>query len=96
MSKLSIVAIIKAKKESAESVKSELSKLVATTRKEDGCIEYNLHQDNDAPEVFVFYEIWEDALHLENHFHSDYYRKCGNAIEGMVEEKSVFKLTHIA
>lgn len=96
MSKLSIVAIIRAKKESAESVRSELSKLVAPTRKEDGCIEYNLHQDNDAPEVFVFYEIWEGAIHLENHFKSDHYLKCSNAIEGMVEEKFVHKLTQIA
>ncbi|MDD2466792.1 MAG: putative quinol monooxygenase [Desulfuromonadaceae bacterium] len=96
MSKLSIVAIIKAKKDSAECVKSELSKLVAPTRKEDGCIEYNLHRDNDVPEVFAFCETWESSAHLENHLKSEHYRKCSNAIEGMVEEKSVHQLTHIA
>ena len=95
MSKISLVAIIRAKKESGECVRSELSKLVAPTRKEDGCIEYNLHQDNDAPEVFVFYEIWEGAAYLEKHLSSDHYRKCGNAIVGMIEEKFVHKLTHI-
>ncbi len=95
MSKLSIVAIIRAKKESAECVRSELSKLVAPTRGENGCVEYNLHQDNDASEVFVFCETWESAAHFEKHLSSEHYRNCGNAIEGMVEEKFVHKLTQI-
>lgn len=40
MSALSIVARIKVVKESTETVKTELGKLVAPTRREEGCIEY--------------------------------------------------------
>lgn len=96
MSALSIVARIKAVKESAETVKTELGKLVAPTRREEGCIEYKLHQDNDAPEIFMFYETWESEAHLEKHKNSDHFKACFNAIEGMIEERALNKLTCIA
>ena len=39
---------------------SELEKLVAPTRAEEGCVQYDLHRDNGNPGFFVFYEIWEN------------------------------------
>lgn len=59
MSKLTIVANITAKAGKEELVKSELIKLIAITRKEEGCINYDLHQDNQNPAHFMFYENWE-------------------------------------
>jgi len=52
-------------------VKSELLKLIGPTRNEDGCIDYNLYQDNDNSAVFVFHENWESADHLEAHMKYD-------------------------
>lgn len=96
MSNITIVARIKAKKEATGTVKSELIKLVAPTREEAGCIGYKLHQDNDDPEVFVFYENWESAAHLEKHLNSGHFKGCFVAIEGMIEESCLNKLTRIA
>lgn len=96
MARLSLVAIVKAQKESAECVRDELCKLVTPTRSEEGCIHYLLHQDIEAPEVFVFYETWESAEHLEKHLKTDHYLGCSSAIAGMVAEKTVHRLTAIA
>jgi len=93
---ITIVATITVKRETASIARNELIKLVAPSRKESGCIEYILHQDSDSPERFVFYEIWESAAHLEDHKNSDHYRKFSNAIEGMIETRSLNKLTRIA
>lgn len=95
MARLSIVAIVKAQKESAELVRNELSKLVTPTRREEGCIHYLLHQDIESPEVFVFYETWESAEHLEKHLNTDHYLRCSSAIAGMVAEKTVHRLAGI-
>lgn len=95
MSQLTVVARIVAKKESVESVKSELLKLVAPTREEDGCIEYTLHEDNDDPAVFIFYENWESAACLEKHVNSDHYKAYAGAVGGLIEEKVVHKMTRI-
>ncbi|MFA0125595.1 putative quinol monooxygenase, partial [Vibrio sp. 10N.261.48.A2] len=46
MSKLTIIATIVSKEDKIELVKSEMIKLIDRTRVEDGCINYDLHQDN--------------------------------------------------
>jgi len=46
VSKITVVAKVVAKKVDVEAVKTELLKLILPTRKEGGCIEYRLHQDN--------------------------------------------------
>jgi quinol monooxygenase YgiN len=93
MSKLTVVARLLAKKESAGVVKMELLKLIAPTRCEEGCIEYRLHQDNDNPAVFIFYENWESEAFLGKHKETDHYKNCFSAIEGMILDKAVNKLT---
>jgi len=95
MSKLTVVAKIIAKKDSVETVKSELLKLVPLTRKEAGCIEYNLHQDNEDPAVFVFYETWDTPASLENHMNSDHFKSYVNAVGNLIEEKVVHKMTRL-
>ena len=59
MSKLTIVANITAKSDKIELVKAELEKLIPITRAEEGCINYDLHQDKGNPAHFLFYENWE-------------------------------------
>jgi quinol monooxygenase YgiN len=96
MSNVTIVAKVVAKKECVEAARSELFKLIPPTRKEEGCIEYNLHQDNSDPAVFLFYETWESAAAIEKHMNSDHYKAYVKAMEGMLEGKVVNKMTRIA
>jgi quinol monooxygenase YgiN len=96
MSKVTVVAKIVAKKESVAMVQVELLKLVAPTRKEEGCLEYRLHQDNSDPAVFIFYETWQSEAFLVEHTKTEHYRNYVNAISGLTEERVVNKLTVIA
>jgi quinol monooxygenase YgiN len=96
MTKITIVAKVVAKRDAVEAVKNELLKLIVPTRKESGCIEYRLHQDNQDPAVFLFYETWEDAVSLEKHITSDHYKNYVRAVNGMIMEKVVNKMTGIA
>ena len=95
MPKLTVVAKVVARKDSIEAAKAELVKLIAPTRKEDGCIEYNLHQDNEDPSIFIFYENWENAGCLEKHMNSDHFKSYVKVVEGLIEEKVVNKMTRI-
>jgi quinol monooxygenase YgiN len=96
MAKLTIVANIEAKLDKVELVKAELLKLVDITRAEQGCINYDLHQDNENPAHFVFYENWESRelwqAHMGNKHLSDYLE----ATEGAVEKFTVNEMTQIA
>ncbi len=93
---LTIVATIKAKAAQVDLVKAELLKLLEQTHANDeGCINYNLHQDNDAPALFVVYENWESAELLQRHIDSAHFQAYGAAVDGAVEEFTVNTMTQI-
>jgi quinol monooxygenase YgiN len=93
MQTLTIVAKIVAKKDCIESIKNELIKLIRHTRQEEGCIEYRLHQDNNNPAVFLFYENWANASCLEKHKNTVSFKAYLSATEDLVEQKVVHKMT---
>ena len=95
MSKITVVAKLSASKDSVENVKAELLKLIGPTRKESGCLEYCLHQDNEDPAVFIFCENWESEACLARHMESDHFKNYVSAIDGMLEEKIVHRMTMI-
>lgn len=93
VSTVTVVAKIVAKKDCIEKVKAELLKMVPLTRVEEGCIEYRLHQDNEAPATFVFFENWENRVCLEKHMLTAHFKAYVQAVEGKIEEKVVQQLT---
>ena len=96
MSPLTVVAKVVARQDAIEPLKAELLKLIEPTRKEPGCIEYKLHQDNNDPAVFVFYETWENLSCLEQHMKTAHYTYYVGAVASMIAEKAVHKMTRIA
>ena len=60
---LPIIVKFEVKQEKIEFVKSELIKILEPTRVEEGCLQYDLHQDADDESIFMFYEIWETKAH---------------------------------
>jgi quinol monooxygenase YgiN len=93
MSKLTLVAKVVAKKESVKPVKNALLKLVAPARQEEGCINYSLHQDNDDPAVFIFYETWQSPALLEQHMNTEGFKAYIKAVDSLIAEKVVHKMT---
>ncbi len=72
---ITVVARLKAKKELASTVKEHLSRLVAPTRNEQGCISYDLHEKVDDETEFMFYENWESKESLDEHLEKPYLRE---------------------
>lgn len=93
---LTIVARIEARKESVELVKAELLKLIDVTRKEEGCVQYVLHQDNMQPEVFVFYENWIDRDLWQAHMGKAHLAEYMRATDGHVVSFTLNEMTRIA
>ena len=84
MNKLTIVANITAHADKVDLVKSELEKLIEITRSEPGCIQYDLHQDNDNPAHFLFYENWESRDLWQAHMNAKHLQDYMLATEGAV------------
>ncbi len=96
MTTLTIIATIVCKEEKIEFVKSEMIKLIDKTRSEEGCINYDLHQDNSNPAQFVFHENWESEALLQKHLASQHIADYVKATEGCTESFVINRMTHIA
>jgi quinol monooxygenase YgiN len=55
---VALVVMMHAKPGQEPLLQAELTALIRPTRKEDGCILYDLHRSTDIPTDFLFYEIW--------------------------------------
>lgn len=95
MSKLTIVANIFANADQVELVKSELNKLIAPTRAEEGCINYDLHEDNEDPSHFLFFENWESRELWLAHMEMPHIEAYKTATEGAVKHFTLHEMTHI-
>ncbi len=67
MSDLRVVAQLSAKPGSETVVREALSKLVAATREEDGCNDYQLYESQDAPGTFITIESWASKAAMDAH-----------------------------
>ena len=65
-----VLAFFKAKPGKAAALKDFLSQLVEPTRREDGCLRYELHQNKADPEDIVFIEEWASDAALDDHLAS--------------------------
>lgn len=93
--KLTVVANIHAKADKIDLVKTELEKLIETTRAEEGCINYDLHQDNEKPAHFMFYENWESRELWQGHMSQPHLVEYLKATEGAVEDFTINEMSHI-
>jgi quinol monooxygenase YgiN len=65
---LVVVARIRAAKGKGDALAALLSEQAAVVRKaEPGCLAYRLHRSSKDPELFLFYEVYEDDAALDAH-----------------------------
>jgi quinol monooxygenase YgiN len=85
---LTVIAKIRARIGREAEVEAELRKLVAPTRAEAGCINYDLHRSDTEPTVFVFYENWTSREALKAHAASPHMQAWA-AIQGPLLQHGV-------
>ncbi|SIS72680.1 Quinol monooxygenase YgiN [Zobellia uliginosa] len=92
---LTIVAKIVVKEGHREFVKAELLKLLDSTRAEEGNICYDLHQDNENPDFFLFFERWVNRELWQAHMENEQLAHYLKVTEGKIEEFTLNEMTEI-
>ena len=95
MQRVTVVARMKAKRKYTDRVKQELAGLIGPTRREPGCLTYDLYQNVDDRSLFLFHEIWESQAALEEHSKSERLKAYRQATEEMIEEREISVLRNI-
>lgn len=64
---VTLVVILRAREGQAVLLEAELRALIGPTRKEEGCLRYDLHRSVDGPAAFLLHEVWETREHHTRH-----------------------------
>jgi len=86
---LTVVAIAETSADKAEELKTICMGLIEPTRKEKGCISYDLYQDTTNPGRFTFIENWQSKEHLDVHLKSPHLVAAGAAFGKVVTKEMV-------
>jgi len=81
---LTIVARIEAQPDHVDRLRNALLKLIEPTRAEEGCLQYDLHQDQYDPTVFLFFENWRSRELWQAHLNSEHIAAYRKESEGAV------------
>ena len=85
MQTLCVIAHIRARKEKQDQLKDVLNALIAPTRKEAGCIRYQLYRNNQDPQDFTFIEEWQDDAALELHLQTPHLRSAAQSFAELTD-----------
>ena len=95
MTRLTIVAVIMVDPTKVDAIKPLFKLMIAGTLSEAGCVQYDLHQDNQDPSRFLFYETWATRELWQDHMSAPHVKAFQSATDGMVTSVELFEMTRL-
>ena len=92
-----LVAEIKAFPDHIEQVTQLLTELLAPTREEEGCCQYEMYLDEKIEGLFMFQEMWASQEALDKHLQSPHIAQCFSTLEknGLLEYTHIRPMTFV-
>jgi quinol monooxygenase YgiN len=84
-----VLAILQAKPGKEADLKQALQSLIEPTLKEEGCINYDLHENLHKPGEFLFYENWTSQAAHQKHDQSGHIHRVRNMLGPIAEHVDV-------
>lgn len=81
---VTVVALFTAKSGMEETVRQAIEAVIAPTRAEPGCINYDLHQSSEDPSIFMLYENWNSKKDLDEHLAMPYLKNLAAKADDML------------
>lgn len=96
MQKIVLIATLTLKNSNHEGVLDALTTLHKATHQHDtGCLQYDVHQDIEKENTYVFIETWESEALLAEHMKKEHYHNYKAFMGDKVESVSLQKLKKI-
>lgn len=83
---VTVVVRLKAKPGKEAKVREELHNLLAPTRAEQGCLNFDMHQSPTDSAVFLFHENWVREEDLARHFESPHITRWIQEAQSLLAE----------
>ncbi|MFV3306409.1 putative quinol monooxygenase [Pseudomonas sp. NY15181] len=92
---LTLIAIIRAKPGRADSLEQHLHNMLAPSRAEAGCLQYDLHRDIKDADLIYMIEQWRDEEALAEHEASPHFQALLKASEPDLAELDIRLMNRI-
>ncbi len=89
---IKVVAKNYIKEEKVDEVLEIIKELIEETRKEEGCIKYELFQDVKNKGVITFIEEWENMEALQKHMESEHFKRIVPKVQSHTEKEMEINL----
>ncbi len=86
---LTVIAFMRAAPGKREELRAALAALVEPTSREKGYVNYDLHQGEEDPDSFFFYENWESGEDLDAHLAASHLRDFAARIPELLDESGL-------
>ena len=88
-----LIARLKVKIEAVGALKQAALAIVADSRSEAGCINYDVHQAIEDETVFIWHETWANKAALDEHFAKPYTKEFFARVDEFADEPPQISLT---
>ena len=70
---VTLIVILRAREGQETLLEAEVRALVGPTRKEEGCLTFDLHRSVDTPGAFLLHEVWATRDAHTEHMHTPHF-----------------------
>ena len=84
---VTLVVILRAKPGQEPLLEAELRALIPPTRREEGCLTYDLHRAVDPPDGFLLHEVWATREHHRRHMKTPHFLRWDARKDALLAER---------
>jgi quinol monooxygenase YgiN len=86
---VTLAVILRPREGQGMMLEAELRALIGPTRKEEGCLRYDLHRSVEGPGAFLLHEIWETREHHTAHTKTDHFLRWNARKDALLASREV-------
>jgi quinol monooxygenase YgiN len=92
---VTLVVILRAKPGQDPLLEAELRALIAPTRREEGCLTYDLHRALDMPGAFLLHEVWATREHHRLHTKTSHFLRWDARKDALLANRDATFWSHL-
>jgi quinol monooxygenase YgiN len=87
-----LLVTIKAKSDKGKELEAAFAPCIAATKREPGCLAYELNQDPDETTVYILFEKWKDVAALQAHLQAGHTQELFKAMRPLADGQAKAKV----
>jgi quinol monooxygenase YgiN len=93
---VTLIVLLRAREGQETLLEAELRALVGPSRREEGCLTYNLHRAIDAPGALLLHEVWASREAHTEHIHTPHFLRWNARKDALLASRDANFWKHIA